>query len=122
MFKRSPTETSPSMKETPAERKCCIHTMNSSSLGCLLIVSDLYIYLVTALVGPFLTLFSALGVETTPLSLYELHFWYCFQSGGAFTGWRTLTMIDHDSSLMSKCCEGYEPPENDSKRLLFFRA
>ena len=37
------------------------------------------VYLVTALVGPFLTLFSAIGVETTPLSLYEHHFWYCRQ-------------------------------------------
>ena len=37
-----------------------------------------------------------------------------FQSGGAFAGWRTLTI---DSSLMSECCEGYEPPKNDSKWL-----
>ena len=37
-----------------------------------------------------------------------------FLSQGAFAGWRALTI---DSSLMSECCEGYEPPENDSKRL-----
>ena len=57
-----------------------------------------------------------MGIETIPLQLWGTISGTVgsFQSEGAFADWKALAI---ESWLMSGCGQGYEPPENGSKKL-----
>ena len=65
----------------------------------------------SALDGPFLCFLVQTRVENGAFTLYGLHFWLLgsFQSGGAFSGRKALTI---ECSVMSGCGQGHEPAKN----------
>ena len=68
-------------------------------------------WLWSALTRPLPTLLAQMSVVPLPFSCrsnISVSFW----SGGVFAGWEALTT---ESSLMSGCGQGHEPPEIDSR-------